>query len=79
MISNDADQTNVSNIYAIGDILEGKPELTPVAIHSGRLLARRLYENATLLVRHLCNTYWSFVGIFTIFLKRDKPIFTNSR
>ena len=25
-------QTNVANIFAIGDVLEGRPELTPVAI-----------------------------------------------
>jgi hypothetical protein len=32
----------VDTIYAIGDVLEDKPELTPMAIQSGRLLARRL-------------------------------------
>ena len=26
------EQTNVDNIFAIGDVLEGRPELTPVAI-----------------------------------------------
>ncbi|XP_033168405.1 thioredoxin reductase 1, mitochondrial isoform X1 [Drosophila mauritiana] len=35
--------TNVANIYAVGDIIYGKPELTPVAVLAGRLLARRLY------------------------------------
>ncbi|XP_076609384.1 thioredoxin reductase 3 isoform X1 [Chaetodon auriga] len=40
---NDEEQTNVSHIYAIGDILEGKWELTPVAIQAGKLLARRLF------------------------------------
>ncbi|XP_053113417.1 thioredoxin reductase 1, cytoplasmic isoform X2 [Hemicordylus capensis] len=40
---NDGEQTNVPYIYAIGDVLEGKMELTPVAIHAGRLLVRRLY------------------------------------
>lgn len=42
------EQTNVDNIYAVGDILEGKPELTPVAIQAGQLLARRLYNNGTI-------------------------------
>lgn len=41
------EQTNVSNIFAIGDVVEGKPELTPVAIQAGRLLARRLFAGAT--------------------------------
>ncbi|RWS08215.1 Thioredoxin reductase 1: cytoplasmic-like protein [Dinothrombium tinctorium] len=42
------EQTNVPHIYAIGDILEGKPELTPVAIEAGMLLARRLFSNSTI-------------------------------
>ncbi|XP_012514490.1 PREDICTED: thioredoxin reductase 3-like [Propithecus coquereli] len=29
---NDAEQTNLSHVYAIGDVVEGKPALTPVAI-----------------------------------------------
>lgn len=47
---NDEEQTNVPHIYAIGDILEGKWELTPVAIQAGKLLARRLYGGSTLKV-----------------------------
>nr|XP_021496610.1 thioredoxin reductase 1, cytoplasmic isoform X1 [Meriones unguiculatus] len=43
----DEEQTNVPYIYAIGDILEGKLELTPVAIQAGRLLAQRLYGGST--------------------------------
>jgi len=34
--------TNIPNIYAIGDVLDDKPELTPVAIQAGKLLARRM-------------------------------------
>ena len=34
--------TNVSNIYAVGDV-QGKAELTPVAIAAGRRLANRLF------------------------------------
>ena len=37
------EQTNIPHIYAVGDIIEGNLELTPVAIQAGRLLARRLY------------------------------------
>ncbi|KAM4597629.1 thioredoxin reductase 1, cytoplasmic-like isoform 1-T3 [Polymixia lowei] len=44
---NDEEQTTVPHIYAIGDILEGKWELTPVAIQAGKLLARRLYGGST--------------------------------
>lgn len=42
----DSEQTSIPNVYAIGDICEGKPELTPVAIQAGQLLARRLYGNS---------------------------------
>eukprot|EP00656_Telonema_subtile_P011987 TRINITY_DN1600_c0_g1_i1.p1 TRINITY_DN1600_c0_g1~~TRINITY_DN1600_c0_g1_i1.p1 ORF type:complete len:497 (+),score=168.84 TRINITY_DN1600_c0_g1_i1:188-1678(+) len=39
------ESTNVEHIYAIGDVVEGAPELTPVAIQAGKLLASRLYGN----------------------------------
>ncbi|XP_020281799.1 thioredoxin reductase 2, mitochondrial isoform X2 [Pseudomyrmex gracilis] len=41
------EQSNVPNIYAVGDVLHKKPELTPVAIHAGKLLARRLFGDST--------------------------------
>lgn len=41
------EQTNVENIFAIGDCLAGGVELTPVAIQAGRLLARRLFASGT--------------------------------
>ncbi|XP_073431237.1 thioredoxin reductase 1, cytoplasmic isoform X2 [Dendrobates tinctorius] len=44
---NDEEQTSAPHIYAIGDVLEDKLELTPVAIQAGRLLARRLYGSST--------------------------------
>lgn len=45
--ANDEEQTNVDNIYAIGDVLHGKLELTPVAIKAGMLLANRLFGGDT--------------------------------
>lgn len=44
---NDEEQTNVPHIYAIGDILDGKLELTPVAIQAGKLLAGRLFGGSS--------------------------------
>ncbi|XP_040850856.1 thioredoxin reductase 3 isoform X3 [Ochotona curzoniae] len=44
---NDVEQTNVPYVYAVGDVLEGKPELTPVAIQAGKLLARRLHGTSS--------------------------------
>lgn len=52
---NDEEQTNIPHIYAIGDILEGKWELTPVAIQAGKLLARRMFAGSSLKVlTHKC-------------------------
>jgi len=40
------EQTNVPHIYAIGDVIYGQLELTPVAIQAGRLLMRRIYNGS---------------------------------
>lgn len=40
---NHLDATNVPNIFALGDVQLDRPELTPVAIKAGRMLAHRLY------------------------------------
>lgn len=55
------------HIYAIGDILEEKWELTPVAIQAGKLLARRLYSGSKVKVdgadrRHLLHKYQRYVN-----------------
>jgi len=41
------EQTNVPHIFAVGDVLAGRLELTPVAIAAGEQLARRLFAGAT--------------------------------
>jgi thioredoxin reductase (NADPH) len=41
------EQTNVPHVYAIGDVVANAPELTPVAILAGKLLARRLFGDST--------------------------------
>lgn len=41
------EQTNVENIFAVGDVLESRQELTPVAIQAGKLLAHRLFGQGT--------------------------------
>lgn len=48
LLVSDTEQTNIPNIYAIGDIVDGIPELTPVAIQQGTLLAKRLYGKSTI-------------------------------
>lgn len=47
------ERTSVSNIYAVGDVIDGKLELTPVAIQAGKLLAQRLYNNQTVLTDYI--------------------------
>merc|ERR1712106_13447 len=49
IIVNKEEQSNKENIYAVGDVIEGGLELTPVAIQAGKLLARRLYGKSSML------------------------------
>ncbi|NXC99480.1 TRXR2 reductase, partial [Certhia familiaris] len=39
--------TSVPHIYAVGDITEGRPELTTTAIAAGKLLAQRLFGQSS--------------------------------
>eukprot|EP00163_Fabomonas_tropica_P028944 TRINITY_DN6027_c0_g1_i1.p1 TRINITY_DN6027_c0_g1~~TRINITY_DN6027_c0_g1_i1.p1 ORF type:complete len:496 (+),score=153.41 TRINITY_DN6027_c0_g1_i1:276-1763(+) len=45
-IPSEDERTNVPHIYAVGDVLSGRPELTPAAIDAGRKLAHRLYNQS---------------------------------
>ena len=54
ILVNEHHETNVPNIYALGDII-GKIELTPVAVKSGRILAERLFNNITDVVMDYTN------------------------
>ncbi|VDN10644.1 unnamed protein product [Dibothriocephalus latus] len=51
--TDEEERTNVPNIYALGDINARGLKLTPVAIQSGKLLARRLYAANDELVSNL--------------------------
>ncbi|KAI9143384.1 thioredoxin reductase 3-like protein [Paraphysoderma sedebokerense] len=46
------DSTNIPNIYAVGDVVQDRLELTPVAIQTGKLLARRLFAGSAELLDH---------------------------
>jgi len=48
VICGNDESTSCPYVYAVGDIVEGRPELTPVAIQAGQLLARRLFNDDTL-------------------------------
>jgi len=42
----EGEATNVPSVFAVGDVLYGRPELTPVAIQAGVLLAQRLFKGS---------------------------------
>ncbi|XP_032899728.1 thioredoxin reductase 2, mitochondrial [Amblyraja radiata] len=50
VVVGDGEETSARHIYAIGDIAEGRPELTPSAIKAGKLLAHRLFGKSTQLM-----------------------------
>ncbi len=60
-ISAKCEQTSTPNIYVIGDVMDGCPELTPVAIHAGKMLARRLFGGSTkpMDYRNVCTTVFT--------------------
>ncbi|KAK7920306.1 glutathione reductase [Apiospora marii] len=52
IVADDYQNTNVENVYALGDVC-GKAELTPVAIAAGRRLAERLFGPEHFRTAHL--------------------------
>lgn len=54
------EQTSVPHIYAVGDVVDNAPELTPVAIQAGRLLAHRLFGDSTQVRTHNFTLLLSF-------------------
>merc|ERR1711862_594002 len=61
VLHDEAEITNVDNIFAIGDVLDAKPELTPVAIQAGKYPARRLAGVSNLLTDYvnICTTVFT--------------------
>jgi len=64
------EQTQCSNVYAVGDVVEGCPELTPVAIQAGVLLSRRLFGNSLsreyIDYRNVCTTVFTPIEYGTV-------------
>ena len=52
VITDEHEQSSAEHVYAIGDMLDGRPELTPVAIQAGKLLARRLCGQSDVLTNY---------------------------
>ena len=70
------DKTNIDNIYAIGDISEGRPELAPPAIKAGKLLSQRLFGGKTLTVNYenIATTIYTKIEYGTCGLSEEKAI-----
>lgn len=52
IVADEYEETNVPGVFAIGDVVKGRPKLTPVAILAGRLLAMRLFGNSTKIMNY---------------------------
>lgn len=61
IIAKDDDTTDAKDIYAIGDVVEGRLELTPTAIMAGKLLAERLFAEG----KHLMSYKYVPTTVFT--------------
>jgi thioredoxin reductase (NADPH) len=73
-ISAKLEQSSVPNIYVIGDVMDGCPELTPVAIHAGRMLSRRLFgglPTAFMDYRNVCTTVFTPIEYGTVGYSED--------
>ena len=68
------EQTSIPHIYAIGDVVEGAPELTPVAIQAGRLLARRLFGSSSelMLYKNIATTVFTPLEFGTVGLTEEE-------
>lgn len=62
------EQSSCPNIYAVGDVMEGCPELTPVAIQAGTSLAKRLFGGSkeAMDYRNICTTVFTPIEYGTV-------------
>jgi len=70
------EQTSCPNIYAIGDVMEGCPELTPVAIQAGLSLSRRLFGGSTepMDYKSICTTVFTPIEYGTVGYSEEEAI-----
>lgn len=70
------EQTCTPNIYAIGDVMEGCPELTPVAIQSGLALSRRLFGGSKkpMDYKNICTTVFTPIEYGTVGYSEDEAL-----
>lgn len=70
------EQTSVPHVYAIGDVVHEGPELTPVAILAGRLLARRLFGEgkAVMNYKSIATAVFTPLELGTVGLSEEEAI-----
>jgi len=70
----------IDNIYCIGDSSYGTPELTPVAIQCGKLLANRLFgkSNTRMTYENIATTIFTPLEYGTVGLKEDDILIKKS-
>ncbi|XGW15371.1 hypothetical protein V3C99_001116 [Haemonchus contortus] len=70
------DQTSAEDVYAIGDVVQGRPELTPTAIRAGQLLARRMFTGASQIMNYdnVPTTVFTPLELGTVGLTEEEAI-----
>lgn len=70
------EQTSCPHVYAVGDVVEGCPELTPVAIQAGIILARRLFGQSKEAMDYvnICTTVFTPLEYSCVGLSEDDAI-----
>mmetsp|Transcript_20540 Transcript_20540/g.56699 ORF Transcript_20540/g.56699 Transcript_20540/m.56699 type:complete len:632 (+) Transcript_20540:71-1966(+) len=70
------EQTACPNVYAVGDVLDDTPELTPVAIQAGVLLSRRLFGESKEAMDYLnvCTTVFTPLEYGCVGYSEDEAI-----
>lgn len=70
------EQSSTPNIYCVGDVMEGCPELTPVAIQAGVTLARRLFGGSKEPMDYvnICTTVFTPIEYSCVGLSEDDAI-----
>lgn len=68
------EQSSMEHIYAIGDVVDAAPELTPVAIQAGKFLAARLFGNKTQFMdyKDIATTVFTPLEFGTVGLNEDE-------
>jgi len=70
------EQTECPNIYAIGDVMENCPELTPVAIQAGISLSRRIFGKSKepMDYKNICTTVFTPIEYGTVGYSEDDAL-----